>query len=166
MGALLALIPTKDLVYGALIAILLAFGIYERHHLITEGATHELAALKASSDRLEKKSAAETAELQAKATMAEQTHDKEILALSNLPPVQPVRLCIAPSSGSAGVQQTSGAKPGDASVGAGTSTVQSMSTGDSSGGTGRAGPDIGPMLSALAARADQTSATLREYQSR
>jgi hypothetical protein len=53
MGALFALIPGKDLVYGALIVALLAFGIYERHHLIAEGEQHELAALKLSSGRLQ-----------------------------------------------------------------------------------------------------------------
>ena len=158
MGALLALIPTKDLVYGALIAILLAFGVYERHHLITEGATHELAALKASSDRLEKKSVAETAELQAKATMAEQTHDKEILALSNLPPVS-VRVCQYPNSGAV-VSQGSTAKSGNESAGAAAGNVQPVPAGNS------AGIDIGPMLSLLALRADEVSATLREFQSR
>ena len=158
MGALLTLIPTKDLVYGALIAILLAFGVYERHHLITEGATHELAALKASSDRLEKKSVAETAELQAKATMAEQTHDKEILARSNLPPVS-VRVCHYAGSGSV-VSQSGTTQSGNAPASASAGNVQPVPSGDS------VGPDIGPMLGLLARRADEVSATLREFQSR
>ncbi len=53
MGALFALIPTKDLIYGALVVLLIAFGVYERHHLIAEGEQHELAALKLSSSRLQ-----------------------------------------------------------------------------------------------------------------
>lgn len=57
MGALLSLIPGKDLVYGALIVALIIFGVYERNHLIAEGAQHELAALKISSDRLQQAAA-------------------------------------------------------------------------------------------------------------
>jgi len=158
MSALLALIPTKDWFYGILIASLLAFGVYERHHLLVEGQQHELAALQASSDRLEKKTATETAELQAKATMAEQSHDKEILALSNLPPVS-VRVCKYPNS-SAVLSQAGSAKSGADHPGASAGDVQSVPPGNS------IGPDIGPMLSAIGRAADRVSAELREYQNR
>src|ERR1700675_4685145 len=52
MGAILSLIPIKDWIYGAIIAGLIAFGFYEVHHLKAEGAAHEVAALKESSDKL------------------------------------------------------------------------------------------------------------------
>lgn len=52
MPALLALIPFRDWIYGALIVGLIVFGIHERNHLIAEGAAHEAAALKESSDKL------------------------------------------------------------------------------------------------------------------
>jgi hypothetical protein len=159
MPALLALIPGKDWLYGGLIVLLISFGIYERHHLIAEGQQHELAALKLSSDKLQKQTAIQTAELQAKATMAEQSYDKEHAALSNLPPVQPVRLCLNANRGTV----VPGGAPkvaGDAATSPAAGSLQSMPAGDSTG------PDIGPILSALAARADQISATLREFQSR
>jgi hypothetical protein len=158
MGALLALIPTKDMVYGALIVMLAAFGIYERHHLIAEGQQHELAALKASSDRLEKQTAAQTAELKAKATMAEQAYDKEALASINQPAVV-VRMCSNANSGTV-VPSSSAAQPGAAPAGAPAGHVQPVPAGDSGG------RDIGGMLSLLAGRADQVSAALREYQHR
>jgi hypothetical protein len=158
MGALLALIPGKDLVYGALIVMLIAAGVYERHHLIAEGQQHELAALKASSDRLEKQTAAQTAELKAKATMAEQAYDKEALASINQPAVV-VRMCSNTNSGTV-VPSSSAAQSGAASAGTTSGHVQQMPAGDSGG------RDIGGMLSLLAERADQVSATLREFQSR
>jgi hypothetical protein len=52
MSALLALIPSKDWIYGAIIAGLIAFGFYEVHHLKAEGAASEVTALKVSSDKL------------------------------------------------------------------------------------------------------------------
>jgi hypothetical protein len=59
MPALLALIPFKDWCYAALIAALIAFGMYEVHHLKAEGAAHEIAALQKSSVQLQTKAAAE-----------------------------------------------------------------------------------------------------------
>jgi hypothetical protein len=159
MPALLALIPIKDWIYGGLIVLLISFGVYERHHLIAEGQQHELAALKLSSDKLQKQTAAQTAELQAKATMAEQAYDKEVNNLNNLPtPI--VRLCNNATNSGRVVPKASSTIAGDGDTGPAASGVQSVPAGNSEG------PDIGPMLSALAARADQVSATLREYQGR
>jgi hypothetical protein len=61
MPALLALIPFRDWIYGALIVGLIVFGIHERNHLIAEGAAHEVAALKESSDKLIAKETAHVA---------------------------------------------------------------------------------------------------------
>lgn len=166
MGALLALIPGKDLLYGALLVAFIAFGVYERHHLIAEGQQHELAALKTSSEQLQKQTAAQTATLQAKATMAEQAYEKEVLANSNRPPVQSVRLCIAPAH-SGGVVSAGGAQvAGNAGASAAAGSVRPVPPGDPSGGAGNAGPDIGKLLQALADSADKVSAALREFQSR
>jgi hypothetical protein len=52
MGALLALIPGKDLFYGGAIIALLLFGVYEYKHIEAKGAAHEIAALQASSKTL------------------------------------------------------------------------------------------------------------------
>ena len=154
MGALLALIPSKDWFYGALIIALIAVLVYERH----EGKVHELAALKASSEKLQAQTAAKTAELQARATMAEQAYDKEHNLLLNQPPLS-VRMCNDPHSGSV-VPKAGTAKPGDAATGTSAGPIQPVPSGDSGG------RDIGGLLSALAASADQVSATLREFQSR
>jgi len=160
MGALLALIPSKDWLYVAAIsALLIGFGAYTIHER-RAGAAHEAAALKASSLILEKQTADKTAELKAKADMAERAYDKEHALILNQP-IDSVRLCHSTNSSrivpKAGAVVAGNANSGSAAVG-----VQQVPSGDSS----VAGPDIGPMLDALAAGADQVSAELREYQSR
>ena len=160
MGALLALIPSKDLVYCAiLLAVIAGFGAYTIHerHI---GAAHETAALKASSDKLIAQTAKQTADLQARANMAEQAYEKEQLLTVNQP-VPVVRVCHNANSGSV-VSNAGPAKPGNEGAGPAAGSVQPMPSGDSS----VAGPDIGGMLSALAQRADEISATLREFQTR
>src|SRR5271166_2882216 len=154
MGALLALIPSKDWFYGALIIALIALLVYELH----EGKVHELAALQASSAKLLQQTAAQTAELKARATMAEQAYDKEHNLLLNQPPLS-VRMCDHANSGSV-VPKAGTVKPGDAATGTSAGPIQPVPSGDSGG------RDIGGLLSALAASADQVSATLREFQSR
>lgn len=65
MGALLSLIPGKDLAYGAaIITLLIGAGVFV-HHERALGAAHELAALKASSDKLNKAADAKVAALTA-----------------------------------------------------------------------------------------------------
>ena len=59
--ALLGLIPVKDWIYGLLIAGLIAFGVYEVHHLKAEGAAKEVAALQVSSDKLQAAAAKQVA---------------------------------------------------------------------------------------------------------
>jgi hypothetical protein len=160
MGALLALIPGKDLVYGAVIICLITLGLYERHHLIAEGQQHELAALQASSAKLQKETDKQTADLKARATMAEQAYDKEQLLIANQP-IDSVRLCVNPHSRI--IVSPSGPQvAGNVSAGSSPGNVQQVPAGDSS----IPGPDIGGMLDALAKSADQVSATLREFQSR
>ena len=160
MGALLALIPGKDLAYGsAIIALLIGFGWYTIHER-NLGAAHEIAALKVSSDKLIAQTAKQTADLQARANMAEQAYEKEHLLTVNQP-VPVVRVCHNANSGSV-VSNAGPAKPGNEGAGPAAGSVQPMPSGDSS----VAGPDIGGMLSALAQRADEISATLREFQTR
>jgi hypothetical protein len=59
MGALLALIPSRDWFYGALIVGLGCFIVYERYHLIAEGKAETLAALQKSSVALTAKAQAQ-----------------------------------------------------------------------------------------------------------
>jgi hypothetical protein len=103
MTALLGLISTKDLVYGGIIAAILAGGIWYHHKLITEGVADQLAADTVASDKLQAEAAKQTADLQARATAAEQAYDKEQnddAAYRSAHPIQPVRLCLgAPQTG-------------------------------------------------------------------
>jgi hypothetical protein len=62
MMAFLASLGIKDIFYGALIAAIVAFGVYERAHLINEGEAKTLATLAASTAKL---TAANTAALDA-----------------------------------------------------------------------------------------------------
>jgi hypothetical protein len=154
MSALLALIPFKDYCWAALVAALLIGFVYERH----EGAVHEAASITKATDALKVETAKQTAELKTRATMAEQAYDKERNTVANLPAVQPVRLCNANSG--AKLPAATGKVAGNAQAGASAGSIQPVLKGNP------AGPDVGPILQALAARADQVSATLREYQNR
>lgn len=162
---MLSLIPFRDWCYlGAIVALLIGFGVYTKHER-NIGAAHEVAALKESSDKLQKDTDRQTADIKAKADMAEQAHAKEILALSNRPPSQPVRLCLDTHRGSV-VPAGGATNAGNAATGPSAAGIQRMPTGDSGSGEGTVGPDISKMLTALGASADTVSATLREYQSR
>jgi hypothetical protein len=160
MPALLALIPTKDWIYCAIIVAGIVFGIHVHNKLLAEGVAEQQAADAKAAATL-------TAELKAKATMAEQAYDKEKLdnaAYRSANPVEPVRLCLSTSH--AGSVPKAGQVPGTASPGAAGQPVQPVSSGDTSNGLGGAGPDISNLLDLLAGRADQVSAELREYQTR
>lgn len=168
MLALLKMVSIKDWLYaGLIVALLGGFGWYTIHER-SIGEAHEIAALKISSDKILKDTAAQTAALQVKATTAEKAYADEHQALQTYVssrPVQSVRLCSNTNSdqivpGSAGIVARNAAG-GSAGI-----VIQQVPSGDSGSGAGRAGPNIGPMLIALGARADEVSATLREYQAR
>jgi hypothetical protein len=165
MPALLALIPTKDWLWAGAVILLILVGLHEHHKILAEGIAQQKAADDKATAVLVAASAKQTAELQTKATMAEQAYDKEVNSLTSLP-VPSVRLCVYPHVGGSVVPQAGTAQPGAQSAGAGAGNIQSVPSGDPSGGPGVAGPDIGGMLAALAAAADRESATVREFQSR
>lgn len=165
MPAFLALIPTKDWIYGGLIVALLLFGMYERHHLLVEGQQHELAMLQASAKKLQVETDKQTAELKAKATMAEQAYAKEILALTNRAPVQSVRLCLDTYTHPV-VPHNVGTDARNATISATTANIQPVPSRDNSGGERTAGPDISDLLGLLALQGDISDAALREFQSR
>lgn len=162
---LFKLLGWKDVFYGALgFALVTAFGVYTFHER-SIGQAHELAAVAKATAKLEADTAKQTAELKAKAQMEHDTYEKEILALSNQPAVEPVRLCVSGGRGSI-VPATGAAHPGNAATSAGAGAVQPVPSGDNQGGQPGVGPDIAGMLGALALAADRTSATLREFQGR
>ena len=165
MTALLALIPKKDLLYGGLIIILILLGFHIHNKLIAEGIAKQKAADDAAMAVLVANTTKQTAELQAKATMAEQAYDKEINTVDTLP-APSVRLCVYPHASGSVVSQTGAAQPGAKSASASSGIVQSVPSGDPGSGGGVAGPDIGAMLSALSRAADRESAVVREFQTR
>jgi len=165
MPALLALIPTKDWLWAGAVVLLIVFGLHEHHKILAEGIAEQKAADAQAAVILEKQTADKTAELQARATMAEQAYDKEVNSLSSVP-VPVVRLCVYPHSSGPVVSQAGGAQSGAQGASATAGNVQSVPSGNSGSGSGAAGRDIGPLLGALARAADRSDAALREYQSR
>jgi hypothetical protein len=169
MPALLALIPVKDWIYGGIIVAILIGGTWYHHKLITEGVAEQVAADNKASATLVAHTAAQTAELKAKATMAEQAYDKEAsdnAAYRSANPLQPVRLC-NDSHGSGGILSAASAKnSGNANSSTAAGSVPPVHSGDSGSGNGAAPPDVSSLLDAFAGRADQVSAALREYQKR
>ena len=142
---------------------------YWQHHLIAEGIDQQKAADDAVSKPLIQQAKAETAELRVKATIAEQTHAKEISSLQNLIDSHPngaVQLCLDTHGSGSSVRASSAANSGASSTGTPAAGIQPMPDGNPPSGEGRAGPNIEPMLTALGAAADRVSAALREFQSR
>jgi hypothetical protein len=166
MGALLALVPFKDWLYGGLLVAAAIFCIHEHHKIVAEGVAEQKAADDKASAALVQQTAKQTAELQAKATMAEQAYDKELQSIANQPSVGAVRLCVNSHNSGSGLPKAGTTNGGNAAPGAASGNVQPVSPGDSSGGAEDEGVDIGPLLSALAAAADREVAVTREFQAR
>jgi hypothetical protein len=166
MPALLALIPSRDWFYGLAIIALIALGLHYHHKILAEGIAEQKAADDKASAVLVANTAKQTAELQARATMAEQAYDKEVQSVANQPSVGAVRLCLDSHRSGTVVSKTGAVVAGTQSAGTAAGNIQSMSAGDSSGGARDAGVDIGPLLAALAAAADREVAIDREFQSR
>lgn len=142
---------------------------YWQHHLIDEGINRQKAADDAASKPLIQQAKAETQALKVKATMAEQTHAKELADLQNYHdshPEQPVRLCLNTHDSGTSVRPAGAQNGGNQSTGATAAGIQPVPDGNSSSGQGAAGPDIEPMLAAFATAADKVSAELREIQNR
>lgn len=142
-----------------LLALALAGGaVFFWHHETFDAGVHQEVA------RVELQNAKTTARLEGKATTAETLHvdeDKDLDAFRAARPVEPVRMCIPTPR-----LQTPAAIEIGVTIPAIGTAVQPVPAGDSSAGSGRAGPDIGGLLEALAARADRVTAQARELQTR
>jgi len=127
------------------------------HHAFENGKRAEIAALQRAADKA-------TKALQVKADEAGHSHDAEIADLRAYRDAHPpgaVRLCV---STTAPVRPAASAGTSADSAAPAAGSLQSVPTGDSGSGAGRAGPDIGPMLEALAGAADRLSAQVRGLQ--
>lgn len=168
MGSIIALVlkwtglsqGAMELVAIGLVASSVAgFAAYEHHKIYTEGVTAEHAKTVAQDTK-------DTAKLTARATTAETQYaqDESDLAVYRAStPVEPVQLRIL-TAGS-GVQAAA-AQPGSCSAPSAPGGVLEVSSGNSGSGPGAAGPDIGGLLEALAARADQVTDQARDLQTR
>jgi hypothetical protein len=160
-------IPIKDMIYGGILIAVILGGLWYHHKLITEGIAEQKAADDKASATLIEQATKQTADLQTRATMAEQAYDKEVANnAANSQPTQPVRLCLYSHVGGSSVPEASATKSGNASPGPAATNVQQLPSGNSSSGGGASGPDISGLLQLFANRADQVSAVLREYQTR
>jgi hypothetical protein len=134
-----------------------AGGVYAYHiHTFNRGVATEVA-------RVNLQNAKVTAQLEGKAATAGALHvdeDKDLGDFRVAHPVEPVRLCVAAPS-----LQTPAAVSISVTTPAVGGAVQPVPAGDS-GAQVVAGPDIGRLLEALAARADQVTAQARELQTR
>jgi hypothetical protein len=160
------LIPTKDWLYGGAIVLLIVFGLHEHHKILAEGIAEQKAADDKATATLVANAAKQTADLQARATMAEQAYDKEVQSVANQPPVGAVRLCLDSHRSGGVVSKVGAAQPGASAASAASGDIQPVPSGDTGGGERDEGVDIGPLLAALAAAADQEVAVDREFQSR
>jgi len=155
-----------ELIVIAAVALAVAAGM---HHLIDVGIERQRAADAVATDKLKAATAAKTAELQARATTAEQAYEKEVndnIAYNSSHPVQPVRLCLAANASGGFMPKAGATHPGDASASTPAANLQPVPAGNSGSGAGAAGPDIAHLLDLLAGKADDISAALREYQNR
>ena len=142
---------------------------YWQHARFEQGIATQQAADAAQRQQLEADTIKKTAELQTKATLAEQAYDKERndnAAYIGGHPIQPVRLCIAADNSRPIVPAAGASHSGNESPRSGAAAIQPLPSGDSGGGSRAAAPDIGNLLELLAARADDVSASLREFQNR
>jgi hypothetical protein len=142
---------------------------YWQHHLIAEGIAQQKGADAIELQKLKTENDKKSADLQARATTAENARDKEVqdnADFRSTHPMQPVRLCLSTNQGHSAVPQTTGQNSGDVAAGASSANVSTLPGGNSSGGPGATGPDISSLLSLLAEKADNVSSTLREFQSR
>lgn len=144
---------------GLVASSVAGFAAYEHHKIFTEGVAADHAKTVAQD-------AKDKAILTERATKAETQHAKDesdLAAFRSANPVEPVQLRIL----TPGTRlQTVAAQCVSGSTVATSSAILEVPAGDSGGGSGKAGPDIGGLLEALAARADQVADQARELQSR
>jgi hypothetical protein len=151
-----------------IIIAIVAGGVwYWQHERFEAGIAAQVAKDTAQTNKIKLETAAETADLKARATTAEQAYDKEQTDNANYRSQhsQSVRLCAQPTVRPI-VPATGGINSGNATTGSSSADVSKMSDGNSGSGAGQAGPDIGSLLGLLAAKADNVSGVLREYQAR
>ena len=168
IAALLAWTKLPQWALELIVIAIVALGVwYWQHERFEAGIAEQIAKDTAASTKIKNETAIETADLKARATTAEQAYDKEQLDNANYRSQHPdsVRLC-APATIHPIVPGASSTHAGNEGAGASTANVPKVPDGNSGSGPSQAGPDIGGLLDLLAAKADDVSGRLREYQAR
>lgn len=151
-----------------LIVAVVAIGLIAWWH----HATYE-AGIKAQKDEDDKATASlvhaaeiQTAFYQARAERAEAAHAQETVDNDRYRADNPLHggLC-QPHSGESHLSDTAATHSSNAGASTGSAIIQSMPSGDPET-VGPSGPDVRHLLDVLAGRADEVSATLREFQAR
>lgn len=161
-----AIAPYKLYAYAIAAAMLISLSWYAIHahdeKIRLDERTKILAEDAQALQKAKDDAAAESKLLQAKADQAEHAHDQELTDLRAYQRDHPISLWVSNGKGHsvACVPRTAASNSIDASTSPSAESVLTMPERDPSE------RDIGPMLSALAARADEVSAQLREWQSR
>lgn len=166
MGSLVALVlkwtglsqgVMELIAFGAVAASITGVAVYEHHKIYTEGVTAARADQKKQDD-------ADKAVLEARALTAEKNYadtKTQLDTYRNSNPIGAVRLCVSPPVRHLQTSSVVGISGGTTTSAA---NVQPLPAGDQGGGGNVAGPDIGPMLDLLAARADEVTAQAVELQ--
>lgn len=151
-----------------IMALCIGFAIYH-HHVFATGIAAQQAADRAVSARIETQAAIATQAAQDAANRAEESYREEIArsaAAAAARPLGPVRLCIDAHVGSPGLPEAGAAHSGNAGASTPAWIVPAMPDSNPGLRPEWAGPELDGLLGAWAAKADQVSATLREFQSR
>ena len=154
----------KWLVELILLAVLLAGLALYRVHLIDMGKQEQKDADTAAYAKLQADTDKETSRLQGVANDADKAHTAESAKLAQYIADHPLHGSLCPHGSGSGVPGTSSHNPSNGPASAGSGPVLPMPQGDRS--RDQDDPDQLGMLSALAGRADQLSAGLREWQAR
>ena len=144
-----------------------AFWLYH-HHVYVEGIHAQQVADQRASAKVVAQANAETKAAQATADAAHAAYISEVnhdQAAAVRQPLPAVRLCLHPHRGGSGLSESRSPHAGNAGARAPAGRLPAVSTGNRPV-RGGPGPNISPLLDALAASADQVSAVLREYQAR
>lgn len=165
LAAWLAKLGLKDALWAAAVLALAVLAMYEHHHILQEGVAEQKARDAAQLEAEKKQQQDRYNHDLAVANGAAHAYDEELSQLRTYRDAHPdsVRLCV--DSSSSGNSLPAAAGRSDDAVGSSASAgrVRDLPAGDNQLREDRS-PDIGPMLDALAARADQVSAQLRQLQ--
>jgi len=166
--AILAFIHARHLLVWLVATAIVVTGIAYWHHATFKAEMERVRAEdRAALAKAQQKADLETSRLKGIADAAEKVRNEEHDQLVAYRTAQPLhgQLCTQPRNSLASVPAIADTVILHAGPSAATANLQPVPTGDSAA-SGRADPDVRHLLDVFAGRADEVSATLREFQSR